>query len=159
MNNSESNNSMSLSTSSADISEDILNIFKDFKNKSTDDLATLIQLCKKMIGDTVEMSNQWKWLIRKSIELRFAQANVLHDSTEFESDDLNICGHFFKITNAKNIPTKRLYCDHCTNIIWLFQKSYSCIECSFNTHLKCLKYVNRMCVAVIVAEKGKPEMR
>lgn len=159
MNKSDSNSSMNLSTSSLDISENITGLFKDFKLKSVDELESLIQNCKNLIDESAETSHQWKWLIRKSIEMRFRLANLMNDSLEEEPDNTGIANHFFKPSQSKQIPSKRLFCDHCTSTIWIFQKSYTCSECSFNAHAKCLKYVTRCCAAVIVAEKGMPELR
>lgn len=157
--NSDSNTSMNLSTSSLDIGENITSVFKDFKLKSSEELDSLIQTCKKLIDESAETSNQWKWLIRKSIEMRFRLANMMNDSMEEELDDTNVNSHSFRISNSKQISSKRLFCDHCTNTIWIFQKFYTCSECSFNAHVKCLKYVTRICAAVVVAEKGMPELR
>lgn len=160
MDKSDSNNSISrsLSTSSIDISENITSLFKDFKLKSSEELGSLLQICKNLIDESAETSHQWKWLIRKSIEMRYRLANIMSDSIEDEFDNTSVASHIFKPSSSQ-IPSKRLFCDHCTNTIWIFQKSYTCTECSFNVHAKCLKFVTRVCAAVIVAEKGMPELR
>lgn len=153
-----SNSSLINSTSSlsCDIDDDLKNLFKDMKTFSKIEFAEAIEKCKEMISDSDEVSAQRKWLIRKLIELRFRLAHINALREDINTDEA-ISGHSFKIVNK--IPSKRIFCDFCCNTIWVFQHCYSCVECYYMVHLKCLKYVARPCAHAVVCEKGRPEMR
>jgi hypothetical protein len=149
---SESSNSIS----SRDIDEETKNLFKNCLSK--DELEEAIEKCKTLILDAEEMSFTRRWLIRKLIDLRFrlAHINALREDVKSD-DDTSIAGHNFKV--LKHIPSKRMFCDFCTNIIWIFQGCYSCADCCYSVHSRCLKYVTRTCAHIVVCEKGRPEYR
>lgn len=109
-----------------------------------------------MISESEEMSPQRIWLIRKLIELRYRFAYIDSMREELKADE-SISGHNFQV--MKQAPSKRLFCDFCTNVIWIFQGCFLCTACSFACHSKCLKYVSRTCAHVVVSERGKPEYR
>ncbi|CRL07782.1 CLUMA_CG020736, isoform A [Clunio marinus] len=154
-----SNSSMnaSMTSSSRDIDEETKNLFKDYKIMSKDELVEIIEKCKDLITESEEMSNQRKWLIRRLIDLRYRFAHINALREDIPDDDISIAHHNFKI--LKQYPSKRIFCDFCTNIIWMFQQCYSCVQCYYFVHTKCLKYVTRTCAHVIVSEKGRPEFR
>jgi hypothetical protein len=154
---SEASLTMSVSTTSGEIDEETRNLFKDYKIMSKDELTNSIEKCKEMISDADEMSCQRKWLIRKLIELRFRLAHINALREDVKEDEVTIEGHHFK--QLKTIPSKRIFCDFCNNIIWVFQQCFSCVDCFYNVHAKCLKHVNRTCAHIIVSEKGRPEYR
>lgn len=138
----------STSTISREIDDSVKNMFKNFKTFSKLELANVIVVCKEMVEESEEMSMQRKWLIRKLIELRFRLAHINALSEDINADeDMTVSGHNFKIVNK--LPSKRIYCDYCTNTIWIFQHSCSCLDCFFIVHLKCLKYVTRPCMHTI----------
>jgi hypothetical protein len=147
----------SCSTTSEDVDEETRKLFKNIKIMSKDELTNSTEKCKEMISDAVEMSSQRKWLIRKLIEmrLRLANLNALRDFVR--EDDVSIEGHHFKLLKTK--PSKRIFCDCCNNIIWIFQQCYSCVECFYNVHGKCLKFIVRICAHIVASEKGVPEYR
>lgn len=142
---------------SADIDEDIKTIFKEFEKLSESELQKLIDRCKFLIIESEMSSNQHKWLVRKLVDLRYRQIQLTTDKSEEIGNEFSINGHTFKF--LKQTPSKRIFCDLCTNCIWIFQQCYTCINCSFNAHAKCVKYVVRTCSHVIVCEKGVPESR
>jgi hypothetical protein len=155
---SESSLLTSTSSISCDVDEETRNLFKNFKTLSKDELTELIEKCRDMINESVEMSSERKWLIRRLIELRFRLAHINSLREDVNSDDdLSVSGHSFRI--VKQIPSKRMFCDWCTNTIWIFQHCYSCLDCFYTVHVKCLKHVTRMCAHTVVCEKGRPEYR
>lgn len=107
----------SLNASDGDIDEETRNIFKDYKAMSKDELIVAIEKCKDLITDAEEMSPQRIWLIRKLIGLRYRLANInaLRENLK-KDEDLTIAGHNFKV--QKQVPSKRMFCDFCCNIIW-----------------------------------------
>lgn len=153
----QSENSLTSSVS-CEIDSEVKNLFKSFKTLSKVELEDLIEKCKDLIVTSEEMSSQRKWLIRRLIELRFHLANInaLREDVKCD-DDLSVSGHNFQI--LKKIPSKRLFCDLCTNTIWIFQQCFSCLDCFFIVHVKCLKFVTRTCAHIIVSEKSRPEYR
>lgn len=149
----------SVTTSSCDIDEETRELCRNYKIMPKDQLSVLVDKFKEMITETEEMSPQRKWLIRKLIDLRFhlAHINALREDIKSD-DDAGIAGHSFK--TLKQVSSTRIFCDLCTNpIIWIFQQSYSCSDCFYVVHVKCLKYVTRICAHVIVCEKARPEIR
>jgi hypothetical protein len=147
-----------VTTTSADVDEETKNLFRDYKEMTKDELNNSIDKCKSLIQESAEMSPQRKWLIRRLIDLRLrhAQMNTSNDDTEEEKEIHNILGHYFK---ALRQHPKRMFCDWCTNVIWIFQQCYCCTDCSYIVHVKCLKYVSRVCAHVVASEKGHPEYR
>lgn len=154
---SESSMIASTSSISCDIDDETKNTFRSFKALSKVELADLIEKCKDMICQSEEMSSQRKWLIRRLIELRFRLAHINALREDISDDDLAVSGHNFRV--LKKIPSKRFLCDWCTNTIWIFQHCYSCLDCFYTCHIKCLKYVTRLCAHTTVCEKGRPELR
>lgn len=154
---SESSLNASVSTSSCDIDEETRNSFKNYKIMSKDELISAVEKCGELITEAEEMSSQRKWLIRRLIDLRYRLANInaLREDVKGSDDDVSISGHNFKV--VKQIPSKRIFCDVCTNVIWIFQQFYSCHDCFFVVHSKCLKYVARVCAHIVVSERGRPE--
>lgn len=149
----------SASTSSCEVDEETRNLVKNFQIMSKDELSEIIEKFKEMITESQEMSAQRKWLIRKLIDLRFrlAHINALREDVK-RDEDTTIAGHNFKV--LKQVSSKRMFCDLCTNpIIWIFQQCFTCSDCYYVVHIKCLKYVTRTCAHVIVSEKGRPEFR
>lgn len=155
---SESSLNASDTTSSRDIDEETKNIFKNYKTFSKSELSIAIEKCKEMIEESDGMSPQRIWLIRKLIGLRFRFANInaLRENIS-KQEDLSIAGHNFKI--LKQASSKRIFCDVCCNIIWIFQGCLSCLDCSFAVHSKCIKYVTRTCAHITACEKARPEYR
>jgi hypothetical protein len=155
---SESSLIASTSSVSCDIDEATRNEFRNIKSLSKVELIVLIEKCKDMITESEEMSSQRKWLIRNLIALRFrlAHINALREDIRID-DDLSILSHNFR--TLRKIPSKRMFCDLCTNTIWIFQHCYSCLDCFYVVHVKCLKYVTRLCTHTTVCEKGRPEYR
>lgn len=143
---------------SSDVDANIVSIFKDFQSLPESDLADLIAKCKNLIFESDESSDQHKWLIRKLVELRYRHVQLqAREDSPSDQEELTISGHFFK--PLKQLPSRRIFCDMCTNIIWLFQQCYTCINCQFNSHQKCVKFITRQCLHVVVSEKGLPESR
>jgi hypothetical protein len=143
---------------STDVEEDIKNYFKDFQKLSEQELLESVEKCKSLIIDSDRSSTQHKWLIRKLVELRYRQIQMTTEQDEPPSSkEVTVSGHFFR--DLRQMPSKRIFCDMCTNCIWIFQQFYTCIYCSFNAHAKCVKYIERTCVNMVVSEKGIPETR
>lgn len=156
---SENSLNASASTTSCDIDEDTRNLAKNVHAMSKDELNDVIEKFTELITESEEMSPQRKWLIRKLIDLRFrlAHINALREVVK-RDEDTTIAGHNFKV--LKQVSSKRMFCDLCTNpIIWIFQQCFTCSDCFYVVHIKCLKYVTRTCAHVIVSEKGRPEFR
>lgn len=139
--------------------ESLRSLVKDYQVLSKSELSMIIDKFREMITETEEMSSQRKWLIRKLIDLRFRLAHINALREDVKSDeDTTICGHNFK--PVKQVSSKRLFCDLCTNpIIWIFQQCLSCNDCYYVVHIKCMKYVTRICAHITVTEKGRPEIR
>lgn len=156
---SESSLIASTSTNSRDIDEETRNLVKNLSIMSKAELANVIEKIKELLTETEEMSQQRKWLIRKLIDVRFRFAHIdaLREVVKTD-EDTTISGHNFKL--LKKVSSKRMFCDLCTNpIIWIFQQSFACADCFYVAHVKCLKYVNRICAHILVSEKGRPETR
>lgn len=155
-----SESSMSTSTISEDIDDEHRSLVKNFQILSKDELSNVVEKLKELIAESDEMSSQRRWLIRRLIELRFrlAHINALREDVKHD-EELTVSGHSFQ--PLKQVSSKRLFCDYCTNpIIWIFQQSYSCSDCYYVAHDKCLKYaVTRVCAHITVSEKGRPEYR
>lgn len=156
---SESSMNASSSTTSCDVDESLRNITKDCHMLSKPELEVIINQFRDMIMETEEMSSQRKWLIRKLIDMRFRLAHINAMREDVKSDeDTTIFGHNFK--PYKQVSSKRSFCDLCTNpIIWIFQQCLSCSDCFYVVHIKCMKYVTRVCAHITVTEKGRPETR
>lgn len=143
--------------SNLSLEESTKNLFKDFKNMSKDELVSAIAKCRVLIADTEEMSSSRVWLTRKLIDLRYRLANINALREDYKISDTSVGGHCF--VELRQAPSKRMYCDFCTNIIWIFQGCYTCTDCFFSVHSKCLKHVSRVCAHISVSEKGRPEYR
>lgn len=156
---SESSLNTSVSSTSCDVDEETRNLCKNYQIMSKDELIEIIEKFKALITDSEEMSAQRKWLIRRLIDLRFRLAHINALREDVKSDeDTTIAGHNFK--TLKQVSSKRMFCEICTNpIIWIFQHCLSCSDCFYVVHVKCVKYVSRICAHVIVSEKGRPEYR
>lgn len=156
---SESSLNASTSTLSGDIDDETKKLVKNYKILSKYELTDIIEKFKEMITETEEMSPQRRWMIRRLIDLRFrlAHINALRDDVKSD-EEMTISGHNFK--SVKQVSSKRIFCDFCTNpIFWIFQRCFSCTDCFHVVHDKCLKYVTRVCAHIIVSEKGRPEYR
>lgn len=141
------------------IREDIISILESpeiLEPESIEKLNVLIETCQKLTE--MSSSNQQEWLTRVLIKMKFRLSNLLtsnnHNELVTKSDDTQICGHTF----IPHILSHRSFCDQCTETIWTYQKSYTCSKCFFNIHTSCLKTLTRVCVALIVVEKGLPEL-
>lgn len=156
---SEGSMNASTSTISADVDEQMKDLVRNYQIMSKDELIAVIEKCKEFVSETEEMSPQRRWLIRRIIDLRFRLAHITALREDVTNDEeMNVCGHNFK--PIKQVSSKRLFCDLCTNpIIWIFQHCFNCSDCYYVVHAKCLKYVTRMCAHIIVCEKGRPEFR
>lgn len=98
---------------------------------SIPDLENAIKLCKDLVLTCEECSSERKWLVRHLVELRFRLkelqdvANDL-DTSSNEMSTKIILGHHFT-SRQITLPTNKLYCDHCSGIIWsVVQASYTC---------------------------------
>lgn len=155
-----SESSLSTSTVSEDIDDEMKSVVKNFQILSKDELTSAIEKLKELITQAEEMSPQRRWLIRRLIELRFrlAHINALREDVKHD-EELTVSGHNFQ--PLKQVSSKRMFCEVCCNpIIWIFQQSYSCSDCYYVAHEKCLKYaVTRVCAHITVSEKGRPEFR
>lgn len=150
----------SLSTcDSEEIDEDFKDFMKDFHALSVDQLNESEEKCKNLIVECDESGCKRKFLVRKLIELRYRRIQLIDGSGGKDEKvmDVTICGHHFKL--LKQVPSKRNFCDFCSNVIWLFQQSYVCVDCCYAAHLKCVNHVERLCSHIIVCEKGIPELR
>lgn len=149
--------SRSDSIMSSDVDDDLKSIFKDYDQLSGLELSQVIDKCKSLIFESEVTSSQHKWLVRKLVELRYRHVQLKSDKEYENGKEVAVSSHIFK--SNKQLPSKRIFCDLCTNCIWIFQQCYTCINCSFNAHSKCVKYIIRTCSHVIVCEKGVPESR
>ncbi|KAG5668046.1 hypothetical protein PVAND_016003 [Polypedilum vanderplanki] len=149
--------SMSDSIFSVDIDDNLKSTFKNIPQMTNEELIESIEKCKNLIADSEEMSIERKWLIRKLVELRFHQVQKTAKIPEKIVSELSVNSHDFR--PQKGAPSKRTFCDFCTNCIWIFQQCFTCIHCFYNAHAKCIKHVNRLCAHVTVCEKGQPEIR
>jgi hypothetical protein len=159
---SNSENSLIASTTSQELflDDETRELTKNIQIVSKVELEKLVDKIKMMLTETEEMSNHRKWLIRKLIEARYRLAHIDALREDVKSEDYTkISGHSFKV--LKQVSSKRVFmCDLCCNpIIWILQQSYICGECFYVVHVKCLKYVTRICAHIVVSEKGRPETR
>jgi hypothetical protein len=160
--NSENSLNATSSTNSQDIDidDETRDMAKNIQIASKADLEKLIAKIKSLLTETEEMSKHRIWLIRKLIEARYRLAHIDALREDVKSDGYTkISGHSFKI--LKQVSSKRVFmCDLCCNpIIWILQQSHICTDCFYVVHVKCLKYVTRMCAHIVVSEKGRPETR
>lgn len=132
-----------------EIDEDLKKFFKDFHIMTNEEITESEEKCKTMILESDESSAQQKWLVRKLVDLRYFKSSVMNDKI----DEINHNGHCFKL--IKQHPSRRTFCDFCSNCIWIFQQSYTCSHCGYAAHIKCVRHVERICSHVIVCEKGK----
>lgn len=122
------------------------------------ELKSAIERCKALVLESDECTMERKWLVRHLVELRF-RLKELEDSIEDPSiiETLPvkvILGHHFVTRSVRSLPTVRTYCDHCTGIIWsVVQSSYSCTDCGYITHTKCIDKIFRVCAHVIVSDR------
>lgn len=147
---------MSDSIMSTDIDDEIRLPFMEIHKMSKEELLDAVENCKLLISESDDMSIQRKWLIRKLVDMRYRLAHVMIERDDSKGE-VNIFGHEFR--PVKQIPSKRLFCDFCTNCIWVFQEYSACVSCFFVAHVKCIKHVTRICSNITVCEKGIPELR
>ncbi|XP_014297334.1 differentially expressed in FDCP 8 homolog [Microplitis demolitor] len=125
------------------------------KTATLDDLNEMIEKCKQMILDSQECTDERKWLVRRLIELRL-RAQELRESSDLNLFETQvILGHHL-IPQKYQIPTTGpLYCDHCSGAIWMMLQSwYSCNDCGFSCHWKCITDIRRVCAHVLASEAG-----
>ncbi|XP_055630724.1 differentially expressed in FDCP 8 homolog [Toxorhynchites rutilus septentrionalis] len=114
--------------------------------------------CKDLVLGCAEDTEDRKWLVRHLIELRYRLRELQDVENDLDGSlpgTKVILGHHF--IARKNCPRYKVYCDHCSGIIWnVVQASYVCIDCSFAVHHKCIRNVIRICAHVISAEQNLP---
>ncbi|KAJ1525302.1 hypothetical protein ONE63_010124 [Megalurothrips usitatus] len=141
------------------------------------ELKQAVEKCKEMVLETKEYSDERKWLVRYLIELRLrledareaeAEHKILepigtpdlsptndsvvpHDGVVKKTRDKRIIlGHHFVL----QAPTRNiLKCDRCCGNIWgVLHLWYTCSDCQYKCHMKCLEKIKRQCTLVRVSE-------
>lgn len=108
---------------------------------SVAELKLAIEECKKQILETDECSSARSWLVRQLVELRCRLSEIEVGSSEKKLTGAQIIlGHHFKVIRKRdNLMGKKIYCDHCCQVIWsIIQYSFEC-SCSYIVHMKCLR--------------------
>ncbi|XP_058832106.1 differentially expressed in FDCP 8 homolog [Topomyia yanbarensis] len=122
------------------------------------EMKSAIIKCKDLVLQCRNDTEERKWLVRHLIELRHRLRelqDVDNDPDAIPSGMKVILGHHF--VAQKHYPKCKVYCDHCSGIIWnVVQSSYSCTDCSFAVHHKCIRNVIRICAHVITTEQNLP---
>ncbi|XP_030385692.1 differentially expressed in FDCP 8 homolog [Scaptodrosophila lebanonensis] len=127
------------------------------------DLQAAIAHCRDLVLLSDECSEERRWLVRHLVDLRYSLQEL--EEAQASSDGLvlvnaikSVVGHHFVPfhVHARQRLAKR-YCDHCTGIIWsVVQASYTCSDCGYLVHQKCIDSVVRVCAHVLVSERKYP---
>lgn len=125
------------------------------KTTSLDDLHDMIEKCKQMVLDSVECTDERKWLVRRLIELRL-RAQEIRESTDSNLLETQVISGHHLVPQKYQIPSAGpTYCDHCSGAIWVMLQSwYICSDCGYSCHWKCLADIRRICAHVIASESG-----
>lgn len=108
---------------------------------SVAELKLAIEECKKQILENDECSSARSWLVRQLVELRCRLSEIEVGAAEKKvTGNQIILGHHFKVIRKRdNLMGKKIYCDHCCQIIWsIIQYGFEC-SCAFVVHMKCLR--------------------
>lgn len=93
------------------------------------EMENAIVKCKDLVLACNDDTDDRKWLVRHLIELRYRLRelqDVENDPDALPSGIKVILGHHF--ISRKNCPKYKVYCDHCSGIIWnVVHASYICI--------------------------------
>jgi hypothetical protein len=130
------------------------------QNATIPDLINATERCKELVLVSDECSDERKWLVRHLVELRYRLRelqDVAEDPDCRKSDTKVILGHHFVPQQLKKLPKHKIYCDHCSGVIWsVVQASFVCLDCSFSVHYKCISNVIRICANIIASERNLP---
>ncbi|XP_044006053.1 differentially expressed in FDCP 8 homolog [Aphidius gifuensis] len=125
------------------------------KTATLDDLHDMVDKCKKMVLETVECTEERKWLVRRLIELRL-RAQEIRESTDSKLLETQVISGHHLVPQKYQIPSAGpTYCDHCSGAIWVMLQSwYICSDCGYSCHWKCLADIRRICAHVVASEAG-----
>lgn len=90
--------------------------FTNFHLMSKEEISEAIENCKKKIIENEDFSKR-KSLVRKLVDLRYRLTQLNETDGEKKPIEINVSGHSFRIVKQ----TKRIFCDFCSNCIWIFQ--------------------------------------
>ena len=179
---------MSLSSTPASSSSSLLDIREDHffaennlsSKSSIDVVSSAIEACKAQVLDTEENSEERKTLVRRIINLKICQQDLLdrRDRPLLGQTVLEIRGHtFVESEDDVRVRGRELLCQACCGRIWSFLQVSSstirvwlsqltsrrlsqawrkCNECHLAVHATCLERLNRECVAQKV--KTQPDL-
>lgn len=148
---------------SADESFDSNHIPKSIANRklkihssaTKEEIERAIIQSKELILNSPQCSDERKWLVRYLVELRL-RLEDLKENDGLTRIGVSIKGHHFK--QQTTIGNRKQFCDHCSGVIWsIVQSSYSCDDCGYLCHYKCVDHICRVCAHVVMTEKGQFE--
>ncbi|XP_046843094.1 differentially expressed in FDCP 8 homolog B-like [Xenia sp. Carnegie-2017] len=137
----------------SDMFEDLLNVEEEhFSNPdnfagltASEELEIAIEHYKKMIMKRQEKSLPKDDLVDKLVKLRLRLQQEKDtppvDDTKFHK----ILGHHFR--KQEGLSGVKYFCDQCGKNIWtVWQPLFTCKDCGYHCHRKCLDQIQRSCV-------------